>query len=1013
MPRNRGIQEVLITQAIRAELADLEQRLEVDEAPLRPAEAADRLALHISRLVSRVFRDIEHPDEMVDALSRVRRIVEALDSPEDALAEPPRVLRALLGRLPDGTPERIRSPQIPLMDSTLLTNAPGEPGVGNQLLTEVHSADRIDVVMAFIRMSGIRPQLDALRRHCEAGRSLRILTTTYTGSTEAVALEQLQSIGADVRVSYETDGTRLHAKAWLFYRASGFSTAYIGSSNLTHSAQVTGKEWNVRISGARNPDIIEKVAAVFESYFASPDFVPYDAEKFALATRPADRSGLRLSPIELRPEPFQERLLEQIELSRHLGHHRNLLVSATGTGKTVMAAIDYARLRQRLPRARLLFVAHREEILEQARDTFREALRDPAFGERWVGGDRPERFEFVFASIQSLARSNLQNLPPGHFDVVIVDEFHHAEASTYRRLLDHVRPVELLGLTATPERADGQDVLHWFDGRIAAELRLWDAIDQHRLCPFVYYGIADSLDLRSVPFVRGRGYDVDQLTGLLTASDAWARTVLHQVVAHVDSVDRMRALGFCVSVDHARFMARVFAASGVRAAAVWADTPSMEREQALRDLADGKINVLFSVDLFNEGVDLPVVDTLLFLRPTDSPTLFLQQFGRGLRRSHGKNQCTVLDFVGQHRKEFRYDQRFRALLGVSRRELERQIEEGFPYLPAACQMMLDPVAQQRVLENIRQSIPSLWTARVAELRQLGDVTLAKYLEETGRDLDDVYRGDKSWTELREAAGLAIPPGGDLDGPLLRACGRLLHVDDAERIDLWRRFISGRGEINTASERERRIVRMLVASVMDATLDKDESLEAATERLRRHPRVVYEIESLLGPLSSGMEHLVESAPGDVALQIHARYTRIEILTAFGEGKGARAPGWQTGIWWAKASKAGLLAVTLDKNNGQFSSTTKYKDHAISRELFHWESQGRTRADDQAGRLYQDHQALGYSIHLFARLRQDDRAFWYLGTAKYVSHESERPMKITWALDHSIPGDLYVRFAAAVA
>ena len=1013
MPRDRGIQEVLITQAIRAELDDLQQRLVAAEEPLRPTDAGDRFALHISRLVSRVFRDIENPEQLADALARVRQIVSALDAPEDAPTDPPTVLRALLGRHPDGSPEQIKRPKIPLLDTTLLTNAPGEPGVGSQLLTEIYSADRIDVVMAFIRTSGIRLQLEALRRHCEAGRGLRVLTTTYTGTTEAAALQALKSIGADVRVSYDTDGTRLHAKAWLFYRASGFSTAYIGSSNLTHSAQVTGKEWNIRVSGARNPDIIEKVEAVFESYFASPDFLPYDAETFELATRRAAEPELLLSPVELRPEPFQERLLEQIELSRRLGHHRNLLVSATGTGKTVIAAVDYARLRQRLSRARLLFVAHREEILEQAQRTFRHALREQAFGERWVGGDRPQRFDHVFASIQSLARTDLQDLQQDHFDVVIVDEFHHAEASTYRRLLEHVRPVELLGLTATPERADGQDVLHWFDDRIAAELRLWDAIDQQRLCPFAYYGIADSLDFREVPFVRGRGYDVDRMTGLLTADDVWARMVLDQVLKHVDSVHRMRALGFCVSVDHARFMARVFLAHDIKATAVWADTPAPEREQALRDLSGGRINALFSVDLFNEGVDLPDVDTLLFLRPTDSPTLFLQQFGRGLRRSPRKSQCTVLDFVGHHRKEFRFEQRFRALLGGSRRELERQIEDGFPFLPAGCQMMLDQVAEQRVLENIRQSIPSLWSARVAELRQLGDVTLDRYLGETGRDLEDVYRGNKSWTELREAAGFTLPRRGDEDGPLLRACGRLLHVDDSERIDLWRRLVESGLEVRPASEREKRLLKMLIASVMDAVLNKDESLENAVGRLRRHPRVLYEIESLVGPLSTRIDHLLEAAPGDTALQIHARYTRVEILSAFGEGKSARAPGWQTGIWWAQSSKDGLLAVTLDKSSSQFSPTTRYRDYAVTPTLFHWESQSRTRANDETGLLYRGHEAKGYSIHIFARLRQDDRAFWYLGTARYLDHVGERPMAIKWELDYPLPGDLFVRFAAAVA
>jgi superfamily II DNA or RNA helicase len=448
-----------------------------------------------------------------------------------------------------------------------------------------------------------------------------------------------------------------------------------------------------------------------------------------------DRLEVVMSPIELRPEPFQERLLEQVALARGLGHHKNLLVSATGTGKTVMAALDYGRLRESLPRARLLFVAHREEILTQTLATFRHALRDYAFGELWVGSKRPQRFEHVFASIQSLTATGLEHLEPDHFDVVIVDEFHHAGAATYRRLLEHLRPLELLGLTATPERSDGLPVLDWFEGRIAAELRLWDAVDQHRLVPFAYYGIHDGLDLRAVPWRRGRGYDVEGLSNLLTGNDAWARLVIQELTRRVDALANMRALGFCVSIQHARFMARMFQEAGIAVVAIWSDTPDQERRQALLDLAARRVNVVFSVDLFNEGVDVPAVDTLLMLRPTESPTLFLQQLGRGLRRYPKKTVCTVLDFVGLHRSEFRFDRKLRALLGGSRSDVASQVEQGFPFLPAGCHMELDRVASEIVLASIRNAVPSRWGAKVEELRShvqsKPDFTLQSFLDATG------------------------------------------------------------------------------------------------------------------------------------------------------------------------------------------------------------------------------------------------------------------------------------------
>ncbi|MDC0723479.1 DUF3427 domain-containing protein [Nannocystis bainbridge] len=1021
-----GLYETLITEAVAANVRDLSPRRSARVERLRPADAADRLALHLGRIVNRALAALPDEERVPRGVQLARQLIAqiaselALDLAPDLPREPGEVLRALLGRLPDGSAELLSEPMIPLLDTTLLTNAPGEPRLGHQLHAEIHSSDRIDLLMAFIRRSGLAPLLDALRRHCEAGRTLRLLTTTYTGSTEARALDQLRALGADIRISYDTGASRLHAKAWLFHRRSGFSTAYIGSSNLTHAAQVTGLEWNLRVSSARNPDVIDRVAAVFETYWNSDDFIAYDPDQFAAENERASGPVLLLSPIELRLEPFQERMLEQIALARAQGHHRNLLVSATGTGKTVMAAVDYARLRASLPRARLLFVAHREELLDQSLATFRHALREPSFGELWVGGQRPRRFEHVFASIQSLNAAGLADLDPRQFDVVIVDEFHHAAAPSYRALLDHITPLELLGLTATPERSDGLPLLGWFDGRIAAELRLWDAIDQRRLAPFLYYGIHDGLDLRDVAWRRGRGYDVASLSNLITANDVWARRVLAQLVARIDDPRAMRALGFCVSVDHARFMARVFNEAGIAALAVCGDSPDGERRAALDDLAARRVNIVFSVDLFNEGIDVPAVDTLLLLRPTDSPTLFLQQLGRGLRRSHGKEACTVLDFVGRHRAEFRFDRRFQALLGGSRRDLVQQIEHGFPFLPAGCHLELDPIAADIVLANIRQATPSRRPAKIEALRRLarehGAPTLDQYLTEEGLDLADVYSGD-GWSDLCEAAGLSLRPAGPREAELRRACARLLHIDDPERIAAFRDLVARDAPppLTGMPERQRRLLRMLVAAVTERALDKTTTLAQASALLWQHPQVLAELRELLAVLAGRIDHLhhpLAERP-DVPLQVHARYTRIEILAAFGVGAEAKVAPWQTGVYWAKEARADLLAFTLDKTSGNFSPTTRYRDYAISRELIHWESQAMTRATSETARRYQQHVQLGTAIMLFARVRSDERAFWFLGPATYVRHEREAPMAVTWRLHHALPGDLFTAFAAAVA
>lgn len=1028
-----GLYDVLVTVGLAERLAAVDERL-VEQVGLHRAEASNRIALHLSREIERAVASVPDNERVEVGIAVARAVLQKLaeltdiDGLDPELpTSPGRVLKSITTMQPDGTPRPIDSPLIPLLDTTLLTNAPGEPRVGSQIKTEIGSAQHIDVLMAFIRTSGIRPLLSALERHCAEGGTVRILTTTYTGSTQQEALDLLVRLGAQVRVSYDLSTTRLHAKAWMFQRPSGFSTAYIGSSNLTHSAQIAGREWNVRVSGARNPDVIEKVRAVFETYWESDDFRDYDADEFGKQMAAAQRSGPRviLSPVAITPMPFQERLLEQLALSRERGFHRNLLVAATGTGKTVMAAIDYTRIRRTLGRSRLLFVAHSRDILEKSQATFCHALRDPDFGEQWFAGKRPQEFDHVFASVQTLNSADLSDLAPDHFDVVIIDEFHHAAAASYQRVLSHVAPKELLGLTATPERSDDLPILQWFDGRIAAELRLWDAIDQHHLTPFAYYGIHDGMDLREVPWSRGRGYEPEALAHALTSSQSWTEQVIKEFAERVDDPTSVRALGFCVTIEHARHMAEAFNRHGIDAVAIWGDSPYEERRAALRRLADGDVRVVFSVDLFNEGIDVPSVDTLLMLRPTDSPVLFLQQLGRGLRTDDGKTVCTVLDFVGHHRKEFRFDRRFRALLGGTRHEVEQQVAADFPFLPAGCHMELDRKASEIVLASIRSSVPSRWQHKADELR--GMVTaghapsLATYLQQTGLELEDVYTGNRGWSDLCESAGVDLLAAGPQELQLRRATGRLTHVDDAARIEGYLALLSGMSspDFDGLSVLEQRFARMLISQLVDQVsrneLAKEASVQDGLDLLWQHPQVRHELVELLGLLEHKTTHVVSGLPGrpEVPIRIHARYSRLEILAAFGDGHGARVPAWQTGCRWLPEQRTDLFAFTLDKTAGSFSPTTRYKDYAISADLIHWESQTVTRAASDTGLRYQQHEAMGSDIVMFARLRQNDRAFWCLGPATYVGHEGERPMAIKWRLATSLPGDLFAQFAAAVA
>ena len=636
-----GVYESLHTAGLDRQLAGavgLTPRFSVVDG----VDAPEVLARHIANVVRRALADERDPDRRTALVSDLLSVLAATDD------QPTEILEQLLVLTREEAPgvHKLLRPQTPLSAAALLTNAKGEPSLGAELRAELSSADRVDLLCAFIRWAGLRVLEEPLTLLKEHGIPFRVITTTYVGATERRAVDELvRRFGAEVRISYETQSTRLHAKAWLFRRNSGFDTAFVGSSNLSRAALLDGLEWNVRLSGVATPELLRKFEATFDTYWADQAFLRYDPatdadrldDALAISGNRGSRSTITLAGLEVRPLPHQVSILEALDAERQVhDRHRNLVVAATGTGKTVVAALDYRRLREQHGRdLTLLFVAHRREILEQSLRAYRETVADGSFGEVYVGGARPERWRHVFASVQSLASYGVDRLPADHFDVVVIDEFHHAAAQTYQRLLTHLQPKELLGLTATPERGDGVDVRSLFGGRTAYELRLWDALAADLLVPFHYFGVADDVDLTRIEWKRG-AYDVGALDRVYTGNDARAAKVLRELNDKVTDVQRMRALGFCVSVAHAEYMARVFRDAGISALAVSGDTPEARRAEALDELRRGEVKCLFAADLFNEGLDLPEVDTILLLRPTQSATVFLQQLGRGLRRSHGK-----------------------------------------------------------------------------------------------------------------------------------------------------------------------------------------------------------------------------------------------------------------------------------------------------------------------------------------------------------------------------------------
>lgn len=1035
-----GFYDQLLTEALGQDLAELQPELQTLD-PLDPEEAPQRLSRHLAALLRSALASLPGGHPTTSQLELVNQLVALLIAevpravgPGDAVHTSGQSLsRIRAAPLLSGQAEALR-PLIPLADSTLLVNAGGEPSVGQALIHEIPSAQQVDLLCAFIKWSGLRLLQEPLAELLRSGRSLRVLTTVYMGATDRRALDWLVAHGAEVRVSYDTRRTRLHAKAWLFHRASGSSTAYIGSSNLSTAALHDGLEWNVRLSAQDNEGILSKFQATFESYWEEGEFEPYRASE--IEQRRFDRASANetssdatpLSFFDIRPYAYQQEILDKLSAERSLhGRWRNLVVAATGTGKTVVAALDYAR--QAGPdHPTLLFVAHRREILQQSLATFRQVLRDGSFGELLVDGQRPSQWRHVFASVQSLAGIDPADLAPNTFAVVIVDEFHHAASASYERWLRHLSPVLLLGLTATPERTGGEDILHWFDGRIAAELRLWSALEQGLLTPFHYFGLHDGTDLSRIEW-RRNGYATEALSSLYTADDARLRLILRELADKVTNLDSMRALGFCVSVEHANWMARKFVASGLRAAALDATSPREQRAEQIRRLRSGELQILFAVDLFNEGLDIPEIDTVLFLRPTESAIVFLQQLGRGLRLHPSKSCLTVLDFIGQAHRSFRYDLRYRALLGGSRDKLEQQIKEGFPFLPAGCSLQLDRVSSERVLANLRESLPTRRPQLLAEARRLGRCSLAALLEGLGMELGEFYKVAGSWALLQRelgwlVAGAASGEPSDDEKRLGRGiAGGLLHLDDPERLhwlvdQLQRPIAPDPAGFDPAAERS---WRMLLAQLWGSGRQHLPLAEALV-RLWAAAAIRAELVELFELLLERTVHLVSALdwgrtePPPIPLKLHGRYSRAEVFAAYGLLNEARPFPGREGVFFDEATQCDVFFITLKKSERLFSPTTRYNDYAISPWEFHWESQSLTREDSATGQRYIHHRERGSRVLLFVREENKrgglTQPFLCLGFADYVSHEGERPMAIRWRLHRAIPAAFVPELALAV-
>jgi len=1038
-----GIYEELVTKLVKQRIDRLpDDQYYINRAKLDKEEAAALLARHLSQTIKTALSFVKGDgdstsriEQQIDIANKIIHFLkDELNQAEfegDLVEKEGEILNAVFNRVDSHFSDldlRLKeiTPYTRLTHSELFTGGNVGLSLDSELKKEILSSDRIDLLVSFIKFKGIIILERELREFAERGGRLRVITTTYMGATDYRAIQMLSELpNTQVKISYNTGNERLHAKAYLFYRNTGFHTGYIGSSNFSRTALTDGLEWNIKVTTKEVGHIIDKFQKTFDSYWQNSDFELFDdtqhAEKLQTALNQGKNrttTALNSNFFDIKPYPFQHEILEKLEVERTIhNRYRNLVVAATGTGKTVVSAFDFKNFRQIHPQARLLFVAHRKEILEQALSTFRGVLRDNNFGELWVDGLEPLRFNHVFASVQTLNnRLDDIHLSKEYYDYVVIDECHHIPASSYRGIIHHFEPKILLGLTATPERMDGGDIREDFHNHIAAEIRLPEALNRKLLCPFQYFGVTDSVDLSSVTWQRGR-YVASELTNIYTANDRRVNEILAALEKYTRDKEDVRALGFCVSMDHARYMAEKFSLAGFKADYLTSDN-TQNRDSVKRQLVAKDINYLFVVDIFNEGVDIPEVDTVLFLRPTESLTVFLQQLGRGLRLADGKESLTVLDFIGNARPEYSFANKYRALIGKTNTKIEKEIEDNFPHLPLGCSIILERKSKEIILGNIRAATTLNRNHLVQKIRSFDQATslplnLKNFIEFYSVPIQSLYKRD-GWMRLCQEAGVVDDFEDTNEAEILSAIHNKWLSCQSSSYFQFILSLARQGfqlSFDNFSENEKQMLLMLHYDVWQRA-GGFESLEHSIRAIGVNKLLVSEIIQVLEILLDRIDFMEFdiSLPYDQPLKVHARYTRDQILAAFGFSTFEVKSHIREGVAFNKDLNSELLFINLIKSDEDFSPTTMYDDYAVNESIFHWQSQNAAGPHTSRGKSYIHHRELGKKILLFVREKAKDEfgnamGYVFVGEGNLIDHYGSSPMSIRWELNEPLPHYLW--------
>ena len=1026
-------------------LAELSKCGTTDVARLVSRELAEEVRKFVEDEFSNCGNDIE----------KSRKIVEDYFSSED-------FKKVLYSIVPDQDPKilseikqfkeqktTIKNGEFFVGHSSLIVpTLPGGPKLVECLRKELQSCDKLQMLVSFLKLSGVDNIYNELHHFCKIPRSdnkprLEIATTTYIGASDLKAIEKLMKLpNTEIRMSYDGKTQRLHAKAYLFHRDNGFSTAYIGSANLSGVAISTGLEWTAKIAECEMPSLwLSAKSAFIKSWEDDKEFVRKtlkDLDEIKKALDEARGSGSKssegktvLSTFIPQPHPYQVSVLEDIAKERAAGRHRHLVVAATGTGKTMMAAFDYVRQKivhgGNLPK--LLYIVHRQDILRQVRDKYRAVLRDEDFGVILPSETIDKvNAQYVFCTPASWkSRIKGEGKWPNGFDCIVIDECHHAAADSYEEIVNYYAAdidagnTDLLGLTATPDREDGKDIRLLFGGSFTHELSLAYAIAHQHLVPYRYMIAKDvGVDYTGVHW-HNKATVESEIAKLLEANSTRAKNVIAQVHEHVPDEHAMRAIGFCAGVNHAKFMSEQFNTAGISATYLEGKSSDATRKKAFARLnSDGedRINIIFAADLLNEGVDFPNVDTILMLRPTSSVTIYTQQLGRGLRKPDFgvlKSSLLVLDFVSDQNEMFDEEMRFKVLSGKPNGSTKKALTTGVFELPPGCDIVMSEVAKKTILDNIERRQKTLRGQNLVNeiLKWIRDhkgaMHLLDILEVMGVDKNDVkvddairlYAQTKCTPSLLSM--LALDPSKARTSKererLAKLILRLNQTEDYDLVEKWRKGLMGVGGISNSEKFE-------FATCWDLQKVKKENYEQVWDQIKSDDIARYDVLEFLDLKLSQSLPLAEKVkfPQSGNLVLHGRYHRTQITHELCNAYGYLP---QSGVVPIKSTKSVAFFVTRIKDESQFTPETMYKDFAITQDKVKWDSQNKTKADSSEAKSYIDGSVTPLLFIQKSKQAEGDvpESFVYLGPMEYISHEGECPISFEWRLKYPMPASVY--------